>query len=71
MSDNVKRIQKLARQLAHSGNFIGWRPIAFELRFEPGYKQAFEWIHSEATQDELDRLCFAARKPRRSDPEAA
>jgi len=30
---NLKRIQAKARELARSGKFHGWRPIAFELRF--------------------------------------
>jgi len=39
---NLERIQAKARELARSGNFHGWRPIAFELRFEAGYKEARE-----------------------------
>jgi hypothetical protein len=58
---NLKRIQSRARELAQSGKFYGWRPIAFELRFEKGYEDAREWLHSAATQDELDRLCAMAR----------
>ena len=50
---NLERIQAKARELARSGNFHGWRPIAFELRFEAGYKEAREWLHDAATQDEL------------------
>ena len=40
---NLERIQAKARELARSGKFHGWRPIAFELRFEPGYAEAREW----------------------------
>jgi hypothetical protein len=29
-----------ARELARSGKFHGWRPIAFELRFEADYEEA-------------------------------
>lgn len=71
MSKPPKSIQKRARDLARSGQYIGWRPIAFELQFEPGYAEASEWINSLATQDELDALCRAARASRRADPEAA
>jgi hypothetical protein len=58
---NLERIQAKARELARSGKFHGWRPIAFELRFEKGYEEAQEWPHSAATQDEIDRLCQIAR----------
>jgi hypothetical protein len=57
----LKRIQARARELARSGKFHGWRPIAFELRFEEGYEQTREWLHDAAVRDELDRLCQAAR----------
>jgi hypothetical protein len=72
MSENLKRIQERARELASSGKFIGWCPVAFELRFEPGYAEAFAWVHSLATREELDRLCYEARNPAtRRNPEAA
>ena len=58
---NLRRIQARARELARSGKFYGWRPIAFELRFEKGYEEAREWLHDAAVWDELDRLCQAAR----------
>jgi hypothetical protein len=58
---NLKRIQAKARELARSGKFHGWRPIAFELQFEKGYEEAREWLHSAAIQDEIDRLCQIAR----------
>jgi hypothetical protein len=58
---NLKRIQAKARELARSGQFHGWRPIAFELRFEEGYEEAREWLYSAAIQDQLDRLCRIAR----------
>jgi hypothetical protein len=48
--------------LARSGKFHGWRPIAFELRFEEGHEEAREWLHDAATQDELERLCQTARE---------
>ena len=58
---NLKRIQARARELARSGKFHGWRPVAFVLRFEKGYGEAREWLHSAAVRDELDRLCHIAR----------
>jgi hypothetical protein len=54
---NLKRIQARARELARSGKFHGWRPIAFEVRFEQGYEEAREWLNGAAAQDELDHLC--------------
>jgi hypothetical protein len=72
MSEDLKRIQQRARGLARSGKFIGSLAVAFELQFEPGYAQAFRWIHSPATQEELDLLCSEARtRIHRTDPEAA
>jgi hypothetical protein len=72
MSEDLKRIQDRARELARSGKFIGSRAVAFELQFEPGYAQAFRWIHSLETQDELDNLCSEARtRLSRTAPSAA
>jgi hypothetical protein len=72
MSDSLRSVQNRARELARSGKFVGWRPIAFELRFEPGYSEASAWINSLSTQDEIDALCIEARAAnRRSNPEAA
>ena len=43
-----------------------------ELQFEPGYAQAFGWLHNLETHEELDRLCAEARmRISRTDPEAA
>jgi hypothetical protein len=56
---NLERIQ--ARALARSGKLHGWRPIAFELRFEDGYEEAREWLNDAATRDELDHLYQTAR----------
>ena len=71
MSEDLKRIQQRARELARSGKFIGSRAVAFELQFEPGYAQAFRWIHNLETQDELDHLCSEARtRIKRTNPEA-
>jgi hypothetical protein len=71
MSKPPISIQKRARELARSGQYIGWRPIAFELQFEPGYAEASAWVNSLATQEELDALCREARVSRRIGPEAA
>ena len=57
----LKHIQVRARQLARSGKFRGWRPIAFELRFEDGFEEAREWLYSAVVTDELDHLCQLAR----------
>ena len=70
MSEQLRRIKALARELARSGTFIGWRLVAFELQFEPGFAEASQWIYSPSTQEELDDLCSEART-RRRDPEAA
>ena len=84
MSETLKRIQDRARELARSGKFVGWRSIAFELQFEPGLEEVFQWLHNASVEDafqwlhspkakeELDRLCDEARNPSsRHDPEAA
>jgi hypothetical protein len=72
MSDSLRSVQQRARELARSGQYVGWKPIAFELRFEPGYAEASAWIHSLAAQDEIEALCSEARAAnRRVNPEAA
>ena len=72
MSKDLKGIQQQARELASSGKFVGSRAVAFELRFEPGYAQAFGWLDNADTQEELDRLCAEARmRVSHTDPEAA
>lgn len=64
MSDIVQRVQARARELAGSGKFAGWRALAFELQFEPGFFDAYGWIYSPSTKEELDKLCTEARKQR-------
>jgi hypothetical protein len=71
MSKASKTIEERARELASSGEYIGWRSVAFELQFEPGYAEGADWINSLAAQEELDALCAEARANRRLDPEAA
>jgi hypothetical protein len=84
MSETLERMQELARELARSGKFSGWRSVAFELQFEPGLKEVFQWLHSASVEDafqwlhspkakeELDHLCDEARNPSsRHGPEAA
>jgi len=73
MSETLERMQERARELALSGEFNGWRSVIFELQFEPGLKEAFQWLHSAsvedafqwlhspATKQELDDLCYEAR----------
>ena len=83
MKDALEYMQRRARESARSGKFVGWRSVAFELQFEPGLKEVFwrhsasgedacEWLHSPATKEEIDRLCFEARlSSARHDPKAA
>jgi hypothetical protein len=75
MSETLRIMQQRAHELARSGEFIGWRAVLFELQFEPGLKEAFQWLHnasvedafqwlhSPATKEELDHLCYEARNP--------
>jgi hypothetical protein len=68
MSDTVQRVQARARELAGSGKFAGWRVVAFELQFEPGFFDAYGWLYSPSTKEELENLCLEARghaKPNR------
>src|SRR4029078_10650990 len=64
MSKEIQRIQARPRELARSGTFIGWRPIAFELQFEPGFTEAYEWVHRASPPVELDTLCRGAETAR-------
>jgi hypothetical protein len=68
MSDAVRRVQARARELAGSGKFAGWRALAFELQFEPGFSDAYEWLYSPSTKEELEGLCKEARKQREDRP---
>jgi hypothetical protein len=58
---NSKHFQSKARELARSGKFYGWPPIAFVLQFEDGFEEAREWLHRPETREKLDRLCQQAR----------
>jgi hypothetical protein len=71
MSKKLQQIQVKARQLAQSGTFMGWRPIAFTLQFEEGFAEAFDWIYSYDAREELDRLCGDARARLRANRSAA
>jgi hypothetical protein len=64
MSKHPNDIQTRAPALAQSGKFVGWKAVAFELRFEPGYEEGAEWILSPAAKDEIDSLCQARAKRR-------
>ena len=64
MSDSVQRVQARARELAKSGKFSGWRAVAFELQFEPGFFDAYGWIYSPSTKEELEALCQETRRRR-------
>ena len=62
MSEKLQQFQARARQLARSGKFTGFRPLAFELQFEDGFVDAVHWIYSVSIQEELDSICREARK---------
>jgi hypothetical protein len=64
MSKHPNDIQARARTLAQSGKFAGWKAVAFELRFEPGYEDGAEWLFSPAAKEEIDSLCQVARAKR-------
>jgi len=51
MSETLERMQERARELARSGKFVGWRSVAFELQFEPGLKEVFQWLHGASVED--------------------
>lgn len=61
MNDKLRQFQARARELARSSNFNGWRQVAFELQFEEGFAEAFQWVYDDATQAELDGICRESR----------
>jgi hypothetical protein len=61
MSEKLRRFQARARELARSGKFNGSRQISFELQFEEGFTEAFQWVYDASTQAELDSICREAR----------
>ena len=74
MSKEIQRIQARAHELARSGTFIGCARLRLSSQFEPGFTEAYEWIHSASAQEELDSLCREARMLRyvdRHGPKAA
>ena len=83
MSETLEHMQERARELARSGEFSGWRSVAFELHFDPDLREvfqwihpsgedAFQWVHSPAAKEEINRLCDESRHPSaRRNPEAA
>lgn len=62
---DLERMQEKARQLARTGKFFGVLALEFELRFEPEYAVARQWLNRVSTRTELDRLCRQARRQRR------
>ena len=58
----ISQVQARALALAHSGRFMNWRSVVFELSFEPGYREAFDWLHRPSTQEQLDGLCRRAHE---------
>ena len=67
---NLRRFQTKARELAGSGKFHGWRPLAFEMQFQDGFELAREWLLRPETREQLEQLCQEARH-RASRPKAA
>ena len=57
MSEDLKRIQQRARELAHSGKFIGSLAVAFELQFEPGYAR---WSTLSSSRTLVSAILLAA-----------
>jgi hypothetical protein len=64
MSEKLQRFQARAGELARSGKFNGWRPIAFELQFEGGFTEAIQWTYSASAQED----CRESRKRFNADP---
>jgi hypothetical protein len=62
MVETLERMQERARELARSGKFSGWRSVAFELQFEPGLKEVFQWRHSAPAEDAFLWLHSSMRK---------
>jgi hypothetical protein len=67
MSD-LERLQEKARRLARTGKFFGVLALEFELRFEPEYLSARQWLNMISTRTELDRLCREARRQVQKQP---
>jgi hypothetical protein len=61
MSEKLRRFQARARELAQSGKFNGCSPLTFELQFEEGFTEAFQWVYDASTRAELDSICREAR----------
>ena len=66
MHEKLQRVQARARELARSGKFSGFGSVAFELQFEDGFADAYQWIYSPSTQEELNHLCHEAINPLRT-----
>jgi hypothetical protein len=69
MSEKFRRFQARARELGPSGKFNGVRPLTFELQFEEGFAEAFQWLYNASTQAELDSICREARMSRQAEHE--
>jgi hypothetical protein len=61
MSEKLRQFQARALELARSGKFTGWHPLTFELQFEEGFAEAFQWVYDTSTQEQLDSICRDAR----------
>ena len=55
-----------AQALARSGHLFGLQALEFELRFEPGFGEAGQWLKLASTREELERLCQESRANRKA-----
>jgi hypothetical protein len=55
-----------AHALARSGRLSGLQALEFELRFEPGFGEAGQWLKQASTREELERLCYESRARRKA-----
>lgn len=60
----LSQVRARALALAHSGRFVNWRSVLIELSREPGYREAFDWLHWRSTKLQLDDLCKRACESR-------
>ena len=65
MGEKLFQVQKRALTLAQSGKFVSWLAITFELKFEPGYSEASDWLSRPAAKEVMELLCQRAREKHR------
>ena len=61
---DLERIQAKARELARSGKFHGWRPIAFELRFEEAARKRESGFMMQPLKISLTAFAKLLAKPK-------